>query len=136
MTATKEWGEFFPFSISTFGYNETIAQEYFPHTADSVKIIGGKWHNEESMVYQGPVYVPLDISQYDEKKVSYEAAQKNIDACLSGILICEITGKPFNIVRQELAFYIENRLSLPRICPDQRHKERIAFQKPRSLERL
>jgi hypothetical protein len=25
-----EWGEFFPTSLSPFGYNETVAQEYFP----------------------------------------------------------------------------------------------------------
>jgi hypothetical protein len=47
-----------------------------------------------------------------------------------------VTKKPFNIVRQELAFYIENKLSLPRICPEQRYKERIALQKPRDLESL
>jgi len=136
MVTTKEWGEFFPFSISTFGYNETIAQEYFPHTEASVKIVGWKWHQEESTIYTGPAYTPLDILQYHEKYVSPEIAQKNIDACLKGVLVCEITKKPFNIVRQELAFYIENKLSLPRICPEQRHKERIVFQKPRNLDRL
>ncbi|NUJ97742.1 hypothetical protein HGA92_03055, partial [Candidatus Gracilibacteria bacterium] len=26
----QEWGEFFPSSLSPFGYNETVAQEYFP----------------------------------------------------------------------------------------------------------
>lgn len=82
MTTTKEWGEFFPFSISTFGYNETIAQEYFPHTTESVKMVGGKWHNEENTTYTGPVYTPLDILQYHEKYVPIETAQKNIDACL------------------------------------------------------
>ena len=30
MMKTGEWGEFFPASLSPFGYNETVAQEYFP----------------------------------------------------------------------------------------------------------
>ena len=30
MMKTGEWGEFFPSSLSPFGYNETVAQEYFP----------------------------------------------------------------------------------------------------------
>ena len=30
MQKTGEWGEFFPASFSPFGYNETVAQEYFP----------------------------------------------------------------------------------------------------------
>lgn len=37
MMATKEWGEFFPTSISAFGYNETVAQEYFRLSESEVK---------------------------------------------------------------------------------------------------
>ena len=33
----KEWGEFFPTSISAFGYNETVAQEYFRLSESEVK---------------------------------------------------------------------------------------------------
>ena len=31
-----EWGEFFPSSISPFGYNETVAQDYYPMTREEV----------------------------------------------------------------------------------------------------
>ena len=34
MMGTKEWGEFFDPSVSLFGYNETVAQEYFPLTSE------------------------------------------------------------------------------------------------------
>ncbi len=30
MMETGEWGEFFPHSLSPFGYNESIAQDFFP----------------------------------------------------------------------------------------------------------
>jgi hypothetical protein len=30
MKSTGEWGEFFPLSMSPFGYDETVAQEYYP----------------------------------------------------------------------------------------------------------
>jgi hypothetical protein len=30
MQTTGEWGEFFDPSLSPFGYNETVAMEYFP----------------------------------------------------------------------------------------------------------
>lgn len=30
MIKTKEWGEFFPSNLSSWGYNETVAMEYFP----------------------------------------------------------------------------------------------------------
>jgi hypothetical protein len=30
MKQTGEWGEFFDTSLSPFGYNETVANEYYP----------------------------------------------------------------------------------------------------------
>ncbi len=60
-------------------------------------------------------------------------AQKNIDAILKGILQCEVTQKPFKIIKQELAFYIENGLPIPTKHPDQRHKERMDLRNPRQL---
>lgn len=30
MKSIGEWGEFFPLTLSPFGYNETVAQDYFP----------------------------------------------------------------------------------------------------------
>jgi len=30
MQKMGEWGEFFPSSLSPFGYNETVAEEYYP----------------------------------------------------------------------------------------------------------
>lgn len=37
MRSTGEWGEFFPHELSPFGYNETIAQEYFPMTESEIQ---------------------------------------------------------------------------------------------------
>jgi hypothetical protein len=34
MQKAGEWGEFFPASLSPFGYNETHAQEYYPMTRE------------------------------------------------------------------------------------------------------
>ena len=36
MITTGEWGEFFPSSLSPFGYNETVAQEYFPMSREDI----------------------------------------------------------------------------------------------------
>lgn len=36
MIVDGEWGEFFPSSISLFGYNETLANEYFPLSREEV----------------------------------------------------------------------------------------------------
>ena len=46
---------------------------------------------------------------------------------------CEITKKPFKIIKQELAFYIENHLPLPTKHSDERHNERMSLRNPREL---
>ncbi|MBU0668310.1 hypothetical protein KJ835_04280, partial [Patescibacteria group bacterium] len=42
MKKTGEWGQFFPMSISPFGYNETIANEYHSLTKDQALAMGAK----------------------------------------------------------------------------------------------
>ena len=49
------------------------------------------------------------------------------------ILLCKITGKPYKIIPQELKFYKDMGIPIPRICPDQRHKERMTLRNPRKL---
>ena len=52
---------------------------------------------------------------------------------MNGILQCEVSQKPFKIIRQELAFYIENGMNLPTKHPDTRHQERMNMRNPRKL---
>ncbi len=133
MRSTGEWWEFFPHELSPFGYNETVAQEYFPLTEEEVKSRGWNWYNAPEKSFDGGTLQPLSISEYDEKTVWFEVAQKNIDTLLAWVVKCEITGKPFKIIKQELAFYIEHYLPIPTKHPDQRHKERMDMRNPRTL---
>ena len=122
-----EWGEFFPMSLSPFGYNETIAQEYFPLEKDDAEKRSAKWQDQDfSMKYDGPFYEPKDIKEY----INNEEERKNI---LAGILKCEVSGKPFKIVPGELAFYIENEIPIPTKHSDVRHREQQKLRNPRKL---
>ncbi len=123
MRSTKEWGEFFPLSICHFGYNETVAQDYFPLAKEELLTRGWKWQEEEKPEenYLGPnTAIPDDIHDVT-------------DEITKQILRCEITGKPYKIIPQELLFYRNMGLPLPKKSPDQRHKERIARRNPRKL---
>lgn len=133
MRSTGEWWEFFPHELSPFGYNETVAQEYFPLTREEVLSRWWNWYDAPDKTFEGSTLTPLPIAEYDERKVGYETAQKNIDTLLSWVIKCEVTGKPFKIIKQELAFYIEHSLPLPTKHPDQRHKERMELRNPREL---
>ncbi|MBP7806516.1 hypothetical protein KA057_02440 [Candidatus Gracilibacteria bacterium] len=134
MQSTGEWGEFFPHELSPFCYDETVAAEHFPLSENDVREKGWNWKGEEeTSSYHGRYYTTLPIREYSEKSVGYETAQKNIDALLSGILECQITKKPFKIIKQELAFYVENDLPIPMIHPNQRHLQRLAQRNSRTL---
>ncbi len=123
MRTTGEWGEYFPIDFCPYGYNETVVQELFPISADEARTHGWKWLPDEqtSQKYLGPqVSVPEQITEVD-------------DGVCEKILRCEVTGKPFKIIPQELKFYRELHVPLPRKCPDERHRERMAKRNPRKL---
>lgn len=123
MRTTGEWGEFFPSTLSPYGYNETVAQEYFPLTEAQVKERGWKWHTEEEQT--GKYFGPAPVIPDSIGDVSDDITQS--------ILTCEITGKQYKIIPQELTFYREMGIPLPRRCFDQRHADRIAKRNPRKL---
>ena len=123
MRGSKDWGEFFSPSISPFGYNETVANEYFPMIPSDVRKYGWNWSNESEKEeqYLGPVHdIPDDISNVS-------------DEILRAILLCEVTKQPYKIIPQELKFYREMNVPISRKCPSQRHKERMALRNPRKL---
>ncbi len=63
MHSTKEWGEYFPTSISPFAYNETVAMEFFPLNKNEVLTIQAQWREDDMLNrYEGPkVSIPENI---------------------------------------------------------------------------
>ena len=104
-----EWGQFFPMHISPFPYEETVAQEYMPSTTDE--------GNKEN-IEPGPG--PDHISDVDE-------------SICETPLTCEATGKQFKLIPQEVAFYKQQGIPVPHLCPDERHRRRLARRNPRTL---
>ncbi|EKE26261.1 MAG: hypothetical protein ACD_4C00352G0001 [uncultured bacterium (gcode 4)] len=129
MKKTWEWWEFFPTSISPFWYNETIAQDYYPLEKEQAVKKWFTWSDyEKQNWYNWEFYELLDISQYDENKVTKEIAEKNIKELLNWILKCEVSNKPYRIIKEELEFYKKNSLPIPKRHPDQRHLDRMKLR--------
>ncbi len=123
MRKTGEWGEFFPIASATFGYNETMAQDYFPLTREEATARRWLWTDQpiSGDQYLGPaVTIPDDITDVPD------------DIC-SKIFRCSETGKPFKIIPQELKLHREIAIPLPHKSFFQRHKERMALRNPRKL---
>ena len=128
MQKLGEWGEMFPNELSPFGYNETVANIYFPKTKDEALEEGFSWHNDELIKkFDGQVYEPKDdIKEYIED----ESERQKL---LAGILKCEVTGRPYKIVSQELAFYMQHGIPIPRKHYEVRFQERFNMRNPRKL---
>lgn len=121
MKQTGEWGEYFPISDSAFAYNETVAQDYFPIDEATARKKGWPWKAESAKEFrEQTVTVPDDIAEVP-------------DSITSEIFACEMTGKNFRVIPQELKFYKRMKLPMPRRCPDQRYLDRLAKRNPRTL---
>jgi len=125
MKDTKEYGDFFPPSLSPFGYNEIIAQNHFPLKKEEALQKGFNWSD-----YEPPV-------PEVEKTISAEELPDNTkdipDDILNWAIKCKISGKPFKIAPQELKFYRKHNLSIPHKHPHIRHGERTKLINPRKL---
>jgi len=121
-SACVEYGEFFPTERSLFGYNETLANNFYPLTKDEALARGYKWKDDfEKEEYQGEVYkLPDNIKDTPD------------DVCKK-VLKCKVTGQAYKIIPQELELYRRLGVALPRRCPNQRFRDRMKLQNARAL---
>lgn len=125
MRRTGEWGEFFPLTISPHGYNKSSAQMYYPL-------------KKEEALAQGLVWDDYEPSQpVVAQKIPAQNLPDNIndvsDDILNAAVECEVTHKFFKIIPQELRFYRQQKIPLPRRHPDQRHLDRFFRRNPRKF---
>jgi len=109
------YGEFLPFNLSPFAYNETVAYEYFPLKEAEAEKAGLAWgkYEAEPPVFSGYV-IPDDIHEVQ-------------DDILEKVLKCEVSGKGYRVIPIELAFYRRFNIPIPRLAPFERHKWRLRF---------
>jgi hypothetical protein len=125
MRKDREWGEYFPASLSPFPYNETNASEYFPLTKEEVTKRGWKWRDQ---IDEAP-----KVTRVIPAAQLPDAIENVPDDILNWAIQCEMTNRPFKIIKQELDFYRRMKLPVPRLHPDERHRKRMALRNPRKL---
>jgi len=153
-----KYGEFFPPELSPFGYNETIANEYFPLTKEEAIKQGYNWYDKPKSEYKPTIKasnLPNNIKDVDNSILKEVIACANCHSRESGnpasgspIKLGMTSGElkmtkkettscagsnVFRIIPQELKFYKKMNLPLPRLCPDCRHRERIKQRNPLKL---
>ena len=124
------YGEFFPIELSPFMYNETNAQDFFPLTRDKALEQGFSWKDPEQRNYEVTLYAK-DLP--DHIKDVNDTVLSEIIGCLHNQTCNEQCTQAFRIIPQELDFLRKMNLSLPRLCPNCRHYQRIKRRNPLKL---
>lgn len=124
MRDTGEWGQHFPIGLSTFGYNETMAQQHFPLTKSEALELGAKWSDFEQPAPTGRVF--------DSKELP-DSPDKITDHMLGGAFKCSLSEKPFRLTTQEVELYRRSKIPPPAIHPDLRYMTRMAQRNPQEL---
>ncbi len=115
-----KYGEFFPIEFSPFGYNETMLNKFFPKTETEAVSLGFKWLKENKKEFQSTVEsnnLADDISNIGQY-------------ILKEIIKCSSCASVYRIIPLELEFLKQNKLPVPRSCPDCRFKDRFQFVNP------
>lgn len=130
MSKAGEYGEFFPASMSPFGYNETVAQEYYPISKSEAIAQGFGWRDPEAKNYtitKQAGELPDHIKDIDDGILN------EIISCVHQGQCHEQCATAFKMVPQELQFYRRFNLPLPRLCPSCRHGQRLKLKNPMKL---
>ncbi len=118
-----KYGEFFPYDLSLFDYNETNAIQYYPSPKEEILKKGWRWHEPTPAKHKitlPPEKVPDSINDI-------------ADSVLQEVLECTDCRKAFRIVRSELDLLRRFGFPIPRKCPDCRHMERMSRVNPPRL---
>jgi len=129
------YGEFFPPELSSFAYNESTAQEFFPIDSAQAGAMGYEWREAEEKKY-------VPTKTWNELPQTIAEVSDDIS---KDIILCQAWDedkesamnhnctKAFRVLPQELNFYRKLNLPLPRKCPNSRHYDRTLDRQPLSL---
>jgi len=124
MKKTGEYGEFFPSSLSYFGYNETTAQDYFPLTKVEAQAKGFVWWDQIQKTTGKETLMTDNIP---------DSINDVKDLIINEVLACIKCKRNYRIVPNELIFYKKHKIPVPQKCFYCRNHERMEFENPFKL---
>ena len=125
-----KYGEFLPPEFSTFAYNETVAQEFFPLDRERAEKLGYWWNEKKLSKHKTTILkdeIPVDI-----KDVSNDILNEVLECVHQGLCNDNCT-KAFKITARELEFYIRFNIPIPDMCFYCRYRKRLEQRDPIDL---
>ena len=121
------FGESFPTEISPFAYNETLAFQEQPLSKEEIVKAGYKWREPEVKNYSSTIKsedLPDSIVGVKDEICN------EIIGCPNGGDIKTQCVSAYKILPDELQFYRQMKIPLPRYCPNCRYYDRLKWKNP------
>jgi len=122
MMSDREWGQFFPFSMSPFSFNETLAQEYYPLSKDEIERLGCGYKEPTDLV-------PANLETIDSSTLPKTIDEVDESICTK-VIKCKESGRLYQIQKGELGFYQSKKIPLPQLHHEVRHMNRVKQRNP------
>lgn len=120
-----KYGEFFPIELSAYAYNETFAFPWYPKTKAEALAEGWQWREPARRSYEVTL-VPEELP--DHIRDVSDSVTKEIIGCAHRSACADQCATAFRITAEELAFYRDMNITLPRLCPNCRLAERFSWR--------
>ena len=134
LKARGTWGKFFPPAFSGFAYNQSSAGLFMPMSKIPAKLVGFRWSDHDEYIRPSQLLAGREQSPeetFAECPVRLEDV--NTSNIRSDIFICEMSGRPFRLTKEELALYELLSVAPPARAFEQRLQERITRLAPHAL---
>jgi len=124
------YGEFFPAELSTFCYNETQAQDYFPLSKERAVEMGFRWRDRKANEYKPTLESKNIPSNLDDVR---DSITEEVIECENKDKSSNYCRKAYKITTDELNLYRKIGIPLPRSCFFCRHENRLRMRNPMKL---
>jgi hypothetical protein len=111
-----KYGEFFPYDLSLFSYNESFATQYFPLDKEAIEQAGFSYVEPKEPNYEATIKIQ-DI---------LDSILNISDDFIKEIMKCHC-GKFYKVVAGELQLLKRFGIPVPRECPECRHSFRMGL---------
>jgi len=133
------WGKFFPANFSGYPYNLSSANVHMPLSKVPAKMLGFTWDDKSEVIKPSQLLGSqvLGSGGSEEESPFDEIPQRLADAkdsAVSKVYLCEMTGRPFRLTKDELALHRRLGVALPTRAFEQRHQERVLSLSPRKMQ--
>jgi len=126
MKAKRKWGKPLAPSFSGFAYNHSLAGDIFPLSQAQATLMGHYWDERgegikpSQLLSLGDANTPVIFEDIPDS-----LTDASLDQVFNAIYLCEMTGRPFRVVKQEALLLQSMKIALPTRCFEQRHAERL-----------